>query len=74
MAVKIIAFLIIEFICRNLIPNLVWGTKDVGRYADFIVKIAMQVAPMVWVLNSMWLQHKIDTLCGRVAANEKAEK
>lgn len=60
--VKIFAFLIIEFTCRNFLPNLIYGTKDVGIYPDFILKTAMQVAPMVWVLNSKWLQYKIDQL------------
>lgn len=55
--VKVILFLIVEFICRDLLPNLIWGTKDVDKYADFILKTSTHVTISFYFFNATWVQH-----------------
>ena len=72
--VKMPILVLIERTCRDFLPNLIWGTKDVGRYADMIVKSSMLAVPMIWLLNSTWLQHQIDKLAGRTDRSNKVSK
>ena len=63
--IKIVLFLLSEYVFRDAIPKAVWGTKDVGIYPDFLVRHLLYCVVGFWLLNSEWVQYFIEKLKGK---------
>ena len=61
--VKVVFFALTDFTFSDILPKAIWGTKDVGIYADWLLKKSSVMILMSWAVNSRFFEDTIKKLC-----------